>query len=212
MLRTTCLLLFFAISVTHQSCSIGPQADPHGRAQAEDQHNYHEACVEGIRSQIRKEFEASLQYLLMGAYFAQDDVNLAGFTKMFFEHADEERGHGIQFIEYLRHRGDEEINLLGSDPILPILGKNTWADGEEALRDALEMEKIVSGSIKKLIDVCDNDAKQDYHAADWLTGTFLEEQFQGQRHLAGLINSLSTFRRDHEHLADWMFSNSLLAA
>lgn len=43
---------------------------------------------------------------------------------------------------------------------MPILGKSTWADGFEALADALQMEKIVTGSIKKLIDVCDNDAIQ----------------------------------------------------
>lgn len=76
---------------------------------------------------------------------------------MFFDHADEERTHGKKFISYLRHRGDADTDFLGSDPIVPILGKTTWADGEEALRDALHMEKKVTGSIKKIIDVCDND-------------------------------------------------------
>ena len=52
-------------------------------------------------------------------------------------------------------------------------------DAEEALRDALAMEKAVTGSIKLLVDACDNDRFQDYHAADWLTGTWLEEQLAG---------------------------------
>jgi ferritin len=82
-----------------------------------------------------------------------------------------------------------------------------WQDGEEALRDALSMEKAVSKNINALIGVCENG---DYFSADWLTGVWLEEQLGGQRHLAGLINSLSTFRRSHENLADWMFSNQLL--
>ena len=50
---------------------------------------------------------------------------------------------------------------------------------------------------------------QDYHAADWLTGTWLDEQLAGQRELAGMINTINNFRRDHEDFADWMFSNSL---
>ena len=107
-------------------------------------------------------------------------------------------------------RGDSFSDFLGNEDVVPLLGKSTWMDGEEALRDALTMEKMVTGSIKRLVDVCEDDSGKDYHAADWLTGTWLEEQLAGQRHLAGMINSLSTFRRSHENLADWMFSNQLL--
>ncbi len=80
------------------------------------------------------------------------------------------------------------------------------------MRDALYMEKEVSKAIKKLIDTCDSDTSDDYHAADWLTGTWLEEQLGGQRKLAGMINNLNTFKREHEALADWMFSQQLLKA
>ena len=48
-------------------------------------------------------------------------------------------------------------------------------------------------------------------SADWLTGTWLEEQLDGQRMLAGMINSLNTFRRDHEDLADGMFDKEIAA-
>ena len=33
--------------------------------------------------------------------------------------------------------------------------------------------------------------------------------FTGQRHLAGMINSLNTFRMNHEELADWMFDQQI---
>ena len=82
-----------------------------------------------------------------------------------------------------------------------------WEDGTEALRDALHMEKEVSKSIKDLITICENS--EDYYSADWLTGQILDEQLKGQRHLAGLINTLSSFRAKNEHLADWMFDNQL---
>jgi hypothetical protein len=49
-------------------------------------------------------------------------------------------------------RGDESMEFLGPDEsILPMLGKSSWTDAEEALRDALGMEKIVTGSIKTLV-------------------------------------------------------------
>ena len=189
------------------------QTDPRGKAKASDADNWHTGCAAALRAQVRREFEASLQYLLMGAHFAQDNVNLPGVSAMFFASADEERGHGKAFMEYLRKRGDTSNDFLGGeagDELLPILGKASWTDAEEALRDALTMEKMVTGYIKGIIDVCEGGEEGvDYHAADWLTGAWLEEQLEGQRQLAGMINSLNSFRRDHEELADWMFDQHL---
>ena len=56
------------------------------------------------------------------------------------------------------------------------------------------MEKDVSGKMKEMIDICSAAGEDDPHAADWLTGTWLEEQMQGQRHLAGLINTFNNFK------------------
>lgn len=59
---------------------------------------------------------------------------------------------------------------------------------------ALKMEKDVSARMKLMIDECSVAKSEDYHAADWLTGTWLEEQMEGQRHLAGLINTFNNFK------------------
>lgn len=58
-----------------------------------------------MRRQIQTEVDASLQYLAMGAYFAQDTVNRPGFSHFFFKAAGEEREHGHKLIEYLLMRG-----------------------------------------------------------------------------------------------------------
>lgn len=206
------IFAFCGVSSVYATCSSGLHNSPYGPASAADPDNYHKKCIDGLRGQIRKEFSASMQYLIMGAYFAQDDVNLPGVSKMFFDHADEERQHGIKFLEYLRMRGDtQDSGIVGDEVLKPVLKKYEWTNMEEALRDALKMEKYVTGAVKGLIDTCDNDNTQDYHSADWLTGTWLEEQLQGQRHLSGMINTLSGFRRDHEELADWMFDKQILA-
>ena len=99
--------------------------------------------------------------------------SIQGFSKVFFEHADEERQHGLKFIEYLRLRGgDTTSDFLGNGKLEPILSKYVWNDGTEALRDALAMEKVVSANIKNMIDSCDNKNVNDYYSADWLTGTW----------------------------------------
>ena len=64
----------------------------------------------------------------------------------------------------------------------------------QALIMALKMEKDVSGKMKEMIDICSTAGQDDPHAADWLTGTWLEEQLHGQRHLAGLINTFNNFK------------------
>ena len=64
----------------------------------------------------------------------------------------------------------------------------------QALILALKMEKDVSGKMKEMIDICSTAGQDDPHAADWLTGNWLEEQLNGQRHLAGLINTLNNFK------------------
>jgi len=155
------------------------------------------------------EFEASLQYLLMAAQFSQDTYNLPGVAKLFWEHADEERDHAKQFISYLRMRGSPENNFFGGQPIKPILGVYQWDSVAQALRHALDMEKAVSKSMKQMIDLCSQGGEDDPHAADWLTGTWLEEQLNGQRHLAGLINSLENFSHDHAELGEWMFAKEM---
>ena len=202
--------LFLALVLLHHalaSCTIGQETDPRGKAKASDGDNDNAQCTEAIRNHVKMEFEASLQYMMMAVHFAQDSVSLEGFAQMFFDSAEEERQHGIKFLEYLKMRGDEQMDI-GIDSLAPILGKDTWTDGNEALRDALDMEKAVSRAVQELIKKC--EPVGDYYSADYLTGEWLQEQLVGQRDLAGKINTLSNFRRNNAHLADWMFSNELM--
>ena len=119
------LAIFVFVTLLGQSfatCSIGQDSNPNGHAKASDGNNDAKACTDALRNQIKMEFEASLQYMMMGIHFAQDTISLEGFSKTFFESANEERQHGIKFIEYLKMRGDDQIDL-GIDVLAPILGK-----------------------------------------------------------------------------------------
>jgi len=199
------IVLFGALGAAAASCSTS-NSNP---ALARDAANYRENCVNALAAQVRMEFEASLQYLLMAAQFSQDSYNLPGVAGLFWTHADEERAHAKEFIGYLRMRGYQETDFFQAQPIKPILQKNSWDSVSEALRDGLSMEKAVTGSMKNMIDLCSQGGEDDPHAADWLTGTWLEEQLTGQRHLAGLINTLESFSLDHGELGEWMFDKEL---
>merc|ERR1711892_1130632 len=139
----------------------------------------------------------------------QDTINLPKVAELFWSHGDEERNHAIQFIQYLRMRGAENNDFFGGVPIQPRERAYNWSGVDEALRMALKMEKDVSAKMKEMIDICSIAGQDDPHAADWLTGTWLEEQMQGQRHLAGLINTFNNFKRGHDELAEWMFDQEL---
>ena len=79
-----CFVVFKCISheSVNASCQInGNQFQPLGKAKANDNENYFNGCASTIRKQVKVEFEAAMQYLLMGAYFDQDDVNLPGKKK-----------------------------------------------------------------------------------------------------------------------------------
>ena len=121
------LRLLLGLLLIHQSlasCAIGQESDPKGKAKASDGHNDNVQCTQAIRNHVKMEFQASLQYMMMAVHFAQDSVNLEGFAQMFFASAAEERQHGIKFLEYLKMRGDEQMDI-GIDSLAPILGKET---------------------------------------------------------------------------------------
>ena len=119
------LVFSLMVASTLATCNVGQYNDPRGPAKASDGINDLPNCMNALRRQIKMEFEASLQYMMMGVHFAQDTINLPGFAKMFFDHANEERQHGVKFIEYLKLRGDGELEDLGIDQLGPILAKDT---------------------------------------------------------------------------------------
>ena len=61
----------------------------------------------------------------------QDSVNLPNLAAIFWSHADEERSHAIQFMQYLRMRGAENNNFFGDSPIQPKEGRFNWSSVDD---------------------------------------------------------------------------------
>ena len=58
-------------------------------------------------------------------------MNLPKVAELFWSHADEERSHAIQFIQYLRMRGAENNDFFGGASIQPREKVFAWAGVEE---------------------------------------------------------------------------------
>jgi len=170
-------------------------------------------CINKVRHQIQTEINASMLYLAMGAHFSQDTVNRPGFAEFFFHSASEEREHAMKLIEYLLMRGEfktsAEYAAVGELMEVSVPTITSWPSGVAALEDALKAETAVTKSIKDVIAECEDDGgNNDYHLVDYLTGEFLEEQYKGQRDLAGKISTLQKMART-ETLGEFLFDKEL---
>ncbi|KAK9509349.1 hypothetical protein O3M35_006687 [Rhynocoris fuscipes] len=172
-----------------------------------------DTCTKKMKDQIMQELTASMTYMAMGAHFSRDTVNRPGFAKMFFEAASEERQHAIKLIEYLLMRGDVFKDLKNVIDSVPVPENTVWANGQDALNDALKLESKVTRLIIDIIKECEtpqNKKSNDYHLVDYLTGDFLTEQYQGQRDLAGKSSTLGKMIKNHGALGEFLFDKKLL--
>ncbi|KAH8257651.1 hypothetical protein KR038_005930 [Drosophila bunnanda] len=170
----------------------------------------HQPCRQSMRRQIQMEVSAALQYLAMGAHFSRDGINRPGFAKLFFDAGSEEREHAMKLIEYLLMRGELTSDVTSLIQIRPPERK-TWESGVDALEHALKMESDVTKSIRSVIASCEDDPEfNDYHLVDYLTGEFLEEQYKGQRDLAGKASTLKKMLDRHSSLGEFLFDKKLL--
>lgn len=170
----------------------------------------HRSCRDSMRRQIQMEVAASLQYLAMGAHFSKDSVNRPGFAKLFFEAASEEREHAMKLIEYLLMRGELTSDVTSLVTVRPA-ERTTWDNGVVALEHALRMEADVTKSIRTVISDCEGDKEfNDYHLVDYLTGDFLDEQYKGQRDLAGKASTLRKMIERHASLGEFLFDKKLM--
>ncbi|XP_046743624.1 ferritin subunit-like [Diprion similis] len=171
------------------------------------------SCTDELKDQVKMEIGASMTYLAMGAYFARDSVSRPGFSKLFMHAADEEREHAIKLIEYMLMRGDVTQDFQNLLPAPLTAPKMNWFNGAQALKDALAKEVEVTTNIRKVISNCEtppNAAKNDYHLVDYLTADFLDEQYRGQRDLAGKYTTLQKMVSSYGPIGEFLFDKKLL--
>ena len=97
-----------------------------------------------INEQIGNEFQASIQYVAIAAYF--DHESLPELAAHFYQQAEEERQHAMRFVKYLINAG-AQVDV----PTIPDT-RNEFGSAEAAVKHALDGETIVTQQINTLVD------------------------------------------------------------
>jgi len=122
---------------------------------------------DAINQQIGNEFGASLQYVSIASYFANEGLlNLSDF---FYAQASEERDHAMRFVKYSVDSGGE-LQI----PAIPA-PKHQFKSVVEAIGLALNWENEVTQQINNLVAMAVK--KNDYLTQNFLTW-FVNEQLE----------------------------------
>ena len=135
-----------------------------------------ERFVEALNDQIGRELNAAHQYTAVAAYY--DRETFPRLAKFFFEQAEEERGHAMKMVGYLRDTGSDL--RLGE-----IKGPRTsFADHVEPIRRALEHEKKVTVSISALFEIA---RETNDYASESFMQWFVDEQVEEEATMDALL-------------------------
>ena len=120
-----------------------------------------------LNEQAGNEFGASMQYVAIASYFAQE--SLPELAAHFYLQADEERAHGLRFVRFVVDAGGE-VHI----PAIPA-ARSAFGTAEEAVQRALEGEVSVTRQVTQLVDQAIRESDHITHnALQW----FVTEQLQ----------------------------------
>jgi bacterioferritin B len=135
-----------------------------------------ERFVEALNDQIAREFNAAHQYTAVGAYY--DRETFPRLAKFFYDQAEEERGHAIKMVNYLRDTG---ADLRLGEVRAP---RTSFADHVEPILLALENERKVTVSISGLFEIARETS--DY-ASESFMQWFVDEQVEEEATMEALL-------------------------
>jgi ferritin len=135
-----------------------------------------ERFVEALNEQIGREFRAAHQYTAVAAYY--DRLTYPRLAKFFYDQAEEERGHAMKMVGYLRDTGADLS--LGEVPA----PRTEFADHVEPIRLALESEKKVSVSISGLFEIA---RETNDYASESFMQWFVDEQVEEEATMDALL-------------------------
>ena len=135
-----------------------------------------ERFVEALNDQIGREFNAAHQYTAVAAYY--DRLTFPRLAKFFFDQAEQERGHAMKMVNYLRDTGSDLRLVEVAAP------KPNFADHVEPIRIALEKERKVTVSISSIYEIARDT--NDY-ASESFMQWFVDEQVEEESSMDALL-------------------------
>jgi bacterioferritin B len=135
-----------------------------------------ERFVDELNAQIGRELVAAHQYTAVAAFY--DRETFPRLAKFFYEQADEERGHAMKMVNYLRDTNSPlrlgEISAARTD----------FDDHVAPIALALEHEKKVTVAIGKLYEIA---RETDDYASESFMQWFVDEQVEEEATMDALL-------------------------
>ena len=135
-----------------------------------------ERFVNALNDQIGREFNAAHQYTALAAYY--DRLTFPRLAKFFYAQAEEERGHAMKMVEYLRDTGAE---LRLGEVAAP---RTDFADHVEPIKLALESERKVSVAIAAIYEIA---RETNDYASESFMQWFVDEQVEEESTMEDLL-------------------------
>jgi ferritin len=135
-----------------------------------------ERFVDALNEQIGKEFNAAHQYTAVAAYY--DRLTFPRLAKFFYDQAEEERGHAMKMVNYLRDTGaDLRLGEVAAPRV-------DFSDHIEPIKIALEQEKKVSVAIAAIFEIA---RETDDYASESFMQWFVDEQVEEESTMDALL-------------------------
>lgn len=128
---------------------------------------------------LNAELFSSYLYLSMANYFTSK--NLEGMANWMRIQTDEERLHGVKFIDHINNRGGRVILKQIEGP------KVEWASPLEAFQEAYAHELMISSRINALASLA---IKEGDHAANAFLQWFVNEQVEEEANVLRIVEKL----------------------
>ena len=135
-----------------------------------------ERFVEALNDQNGREFLAAHQYTAIGVFY--DALTFPRLAKFFYDQAEEERGHALKMVNYLRDTGSElSLGAVGAP-------RAEFADHIEPIKLALEQEKKVTVAISDITKIARDT--NDF-ASEGFMQWFVDEQVEEESTMDALL-------------------------
>jgi ferritin len=134
---------------------------------------------QAFNDHLNAELFSSYLYLAMANCFTAKNLDgMAGWMRL---QAEEERGHGMKFLDFIHQRGGRVLLQQINQPQLD------WASPLEAFQDAYNHELEISQRIGALVDLA---AKENDHAAVNFLQWFVGEQVEEEANALAIVDKL----------------------
>ena len=165
--------------------------------------NWSNECENLVNKQILLEYEASINYHTLFAYFDNSDVSLNNIANFFNKSSLEEREHAHKFIEYQNKRGGKVV-IKNLENIINLNYNINNNNVLKAFELALKMEKDIYKNLLLLHKQSEDD--NDPQFCDFLESEYLNEQIESINEISKYITKLKMIG-DNGH-GIWNFDNN----